>query len=433
MTAAGHILVPGRRSPAPRGSRRPLRHASRVALTATALVAVLSIAVAGVFDVIVFHHLSASTNRRLAERLQLVAHLGTGTIPEVAPTADLDDAPILVWLRTGNGPLRPLTPATPRLAAATARRRHPTDVPLGGTTLRVERLVVPGGRILVAGQSLAQLQRARNDLLLSELIADPLLLAAMYLSALVIGLRASAPVEQARQRQLEFTADASHELRTPLAVMRAEVDLALSCERQPAQYRAVLARIDGEGKRLHRIVDDLLFLARFDAEPPGPPPEPVDLGALADRCAERFAPVATAKQIQLSVDQPADAAVSLQAPPEWIDRLMGVLVDNAIRYAPAGGTARLQVASAQGRAVLGVEDSGPGIPPGERDRLFDRFHRATDDPGGSGLGLAIADSVVRSTHARWHVGDAPGGGARFEVSWPAAVSHVHQKEAAVHA
>jgi hypothetical protein len=65
-----------------------------------------------------------------------------------------------------------------------------------------------------------------------------------------------------------------------------------------------------------------------------------------------------------------------------------------------------------------VEDSGPGIAPEERTQLFDRFHRATDQPGGAGLGLAIADFVVRSTGGKWSIGDAPTGGARMEVSWP---------------
>jgi signal transduction histidine kinase len=70
--------------------------------------------------------------------------------------------------------------------------------------------------------------------------------------------------------------------------------------------------------------------------------------------------------------------------------------------------------------VLAVEDSGPGIPLAERERLFDRFRRMSDEPGGHGLGLAIADSIVRSTGGRWRIGEAPAGGAHMEVSWPQA-------------
>jgi signal transduction histidine kinase len=93
-------------------------------------------------------------------------------------------------------------------------------------------------------------------------------------------------------------------------------------------------------------------------------------------------------------------------------------MDNACRHAGEEGRVRIGVTAAAGRVSLAVEDSGPGIPPEERARLFDRFHRATDDGQGAGLGLAIADSIVRSTGGRWTVGEsALLGGARLEVSW----------------
>src|SRR6202035_2467893 len=107
----------------------------------------------------------------------------------------------------------------------------------------------------------------------------------------------------------------------------------------------------------------------------------------------------------------------IDAPPEWVDRLAGVLVDNACRHAGAGGSVHIVVGAQGNRVSLAVEDSGPGIAPEERPRLFDRFHRATAGGGSAGLGLAIADSVVRSTQGRWKVGDSAIGGARMEVSW----------------
>ena len=114
----------------------------------------------------------------------------------------------------------------------------------------------------------------------------------------------------------------------------------------------------------------------------------------------------------------------ISAPPEWIDRLAGVLVDNACRHAGPDGRVRIQVRAQGSRVSLTVEDSGPGIPEAERPHLFDRFHRAVQaregDPAGqhgAGLGLAIGDSIVRSTGGRWHVGDSPLGGALISVSW----------------
>ena len=87
---------------------------------------------------------------------------------------------------------------------------------------------------------------------------------------------------------------------------------------------------------------------------------------------------------------------SCHVPPEWLDRLLGVLLDNACKYAPAGSTVVVAVKTDAGRVRLTVDDAGPGIPEDERARIFDRFHRATDATGGAGLGLAIADAIVRA-------------------------------------
>jgi two-component system sensor histidine kinase TctE len=94
-----------------------------------------------------------------------------------------------------------------------------------------------------------------------------------------------------------------------------------------------------------------------------------------------------------------------------------VLVDNACRYAGDGGQVQLSVSNSAGSAVLTVDDSGPGIPEGERERVLERFHRASTAPGGAGLGLAIADAVVSATSGRWQIGTAPLGGARVQVTW----------------
>ena len=199
----------------------------------------------------------------------------------------------------------------------------------------------------------------------------------MFFGSLVVGLRALAPVEQSRRRQLEFTADASHELRTPLSVIRAEADVALSSPREAAEYRDALTRIQGESRRLRQLVDDMLWLARFDSRPPPPGDEPVDLATLAQACADRFRAVGPA----VTADVGAGPAL-ISAPPEWIDRLAGVLMDNACRYAGPGGQVRIGVQAQGSRVSLTVEDSGPGIPAEERPRLFDRFHRTAEPRSG---------------------------------------------------
>jgi signal transduction histidine kinase len=135
----------------------------------------------------------------------------------------------------------------------------------------------------------------------AEVVAGPTLVLAMFFGALAVGLMASRPVDQARRRQLEFTADASHELRTPLAVIGAEVGLALSSPGDGSSYRGILARIGTEGNSLRAVVEDLLFLARFDAKPTDPGVDAFDLVTLAEACGLRFATVALAKGIEFSV------------------------------------------------------------------------------------------------------------------------------------
>ena len=116
------------------------------------------------------------------------------------------------------------------------------------------------------------------------------------------------------------------------------------------------------------------------------------------------------------------AGTIVTAPPDWLDRLVGILLDNACKYSPQGGSVIVGVAGEGRRVRLTVDDSGPGIPEAERGRVFDRFHRASDAPGGAGLGLAIADAIVRTTAGRWQIGTSPAGGASVSVSWPRSMS-----------
>jgi len=243
----------------------------------------------------------------------------------------------------------------------------------------------------------------------------------VFLGAVAIGRRVATPIEQARVRQMEFTADASHELRTPLSVIEAHTSLALASERSVEWYRNAFSRIDRESQRMRRLLDDLLWLARFDVAQGQPHAEPIDLAVLAAQNADRFGIVAQNRKLALTVEVSPGATV-ITAPPEWLDRLLGTLLDNACKYSPEGGSVRVTVAPDGPRVRLSVDDSGPGIPEEERPRIFDRFHRATsaatNKAGGAGLGLAIADSIVRATNGRWRIAASPSGGASMSVSWP---------------
>jgi signal transduction histidine kinase len=401
--------------------RRP-SPAVKVAAVATAAIAVAYVVGAVVLNVVVVRHMTQQNDDQLSDHLTIARHHPETLRQRVArgdanSDLDADSTPVFLWAVDARRVVvahNPGAPALPPALLTAGALRDGTAVTANLDGVVPFRLKVAQDRRgwLVAGQSVAGDQHTQRLMLDVEIIAGPFLLLAMFLGLLVVGLRALAPVEQSRRRQLEFTADASHELRTPLSVIRAEADVALSAPREAAQYRDSLRRIQGESQRLRQLVEDMLWLARFDSSPPPPSSEPVDLATLAQACADRFRAVGPA----VSAETPADA-VLISAPPEWIDRLAGVLVDNACRYAGPDGTVRIEVRAQGSRVSLTVEDSGPGIPEAERPRLFDRFHRATEHGSGAGLGLAIGDSIVRSTGGRWQVGDSPLGGALMSVSW----------------
>jgi signal transduction histidine kinase len=253
--------------------------------------------------------------------------------------------------------------------------------------------------------------------LAGELTVGPVLLLLSFTVFLLIGRRAARPVEAARRRQLQLAADASHELRTPLTVIEGEASLALGRERGPDEYRAALEKIATESRRMRRLVDDLMWLARRDADPERPATAAVDLGEVAAAAIGRFDGVAARRGLRLTLTTGDGARPIVRAPLEWMERLAGVLLDNACRYTPAGGEIRVDARSAGDGASLTVEDGGPGIPQAEVDRIFDRFHRATEQPGGAGLGLAIAATIVAGTGGAWKVGRSDLGGALMRVSW----------------
>ena len=402
-----------------------LSPAAKVAAGATAVIAVLYVIGVIVFNVLFASHQTAQSDYYLGTRITAAAH-DPGVLSQSVAAAgssaatddvDADSAPVFLWLVNATGTVTAHSPGSPGLPAGLLAAHPPHDglaftTDLAKTGAFRLKLMRDGSNWLIAGQSRAGDMHTERLLLYAEVIAGPFLLLAMFFGSLVVGLRALAPVEQSRRRQLEFTADASHELRTPLSVIRAEADVALSSPREAAEYRDALTRIQGESGRLRQLVDDMLWLARFDSRPPPPGDEPVDLVTLAQACADRFRAVGPAVTAEVG----AEPAL-ISAPPDWIDRLAGVLMDNACRYAGPDGQVRIGVRAQGNRVSLTVEDSGPGIPAEDRPRLFDRFHRATEHGPGAGLGLAIGDSIVRTTGGRWQIGDSPLGGALMTVSW----------------
>lgn len=398
----------------------------RVALAATLVVAVVYAAIAGAVVLFATRDLTAMIDQRLASALERVPPDGFGggfPSDDGGPRPDRDPgrpygAPFLLWIVRDDGTI--VAPAnSPGLPAGLETVSDPVGATIDGTPMRVAGTDITGGRLVVA-QAVDQVADTQRTIILGTLLVAPFLLGAVFVGAVIVGRRVAEPIEAARRRQLEFTADASHELRTPLAVIEANTTLALASNREAEWYRTAFGRVDRESKRMRRLLEDMLWLARFDAAATPASTEPVDLGVLAAQAVDRFVAIAETRHLQLEVVAP-EAPVHVNAPADLVDRLVGVLVDNACKYAPEEGSVTVTVAAEGSRASLTVDDSGPGIPEDEVGRVFDRFHRSvttSSDAGGAGLGLAIGDAIVTATGGRWAVGRSPAGGARLAVSWP---------------
>ena len=200
-------------------------------------------------------------------------------------------------------------------------------------------------------------------------------------------------VKTAFEAQQHFVADAAHELRTPLAALRLQAQ-SLDRADNPEARRVAVARLTAGIDRATRLVEQLLVLARQEATAAeGAVARPVDLADLARRTVADLAGVAAAKGVDLGVQQADPATVLGQ--PDALQILLRNLVDNAVKYTPGDGTVDISVQHDGQKIVVQVEDSGPGIPPDERERVFDRFYRvAGSDAAGSGLGLAIIKAIA---------------------------------------
>ncbi|HVZ48081.1 MAG TPA: ATP-binding protein, partial [Gemmatimonadaceae bacterium] len=207
-----------------------------------------------------------------------------------------------------------------------------------------------------------------------------------------------ARLEAAFEAQRRLVAEASHELRTPVAVISGESEHALArADRPEAELRDALRVIREESLRLRAAIDDLFFLARADAGERRIRFEPVNLAELAGACVRAAQSRAPRRTIAIETRGGADAAILGDA--ELLRRVLDNLVSNAINYSTPGGPITVRVGGSGSQAEVDVIDSGPGIPPAQRERIFERFYRGEDartlaEGTGAGLGLAIARWVA---------------------------------------
>lgn len=214
-------------------------------------------------------------------------------------------------------------------------------------------------------------------------------------------------VQRAFDAQEHFVADAAHELRSPLAALRLQLQ-GLQRAADDTARAAAIERLSAGIDRATRLVEQLLTLARQEASTPTT--EPVDLRAVAQLALADVAPAAQARSMDVGLldSDAATVPVTVRGNAEALRMLARNLLDNAIKYTPPGGQVDLQVRREDGRAVLTVEDSGPGIAPEHRERVMQRFVRETSEGApGSGLGLAIVQAIAHAHGATVVLGTSP--------------------------
>lgn len=222
--------------------------------------------------------------------------------------------------------------------------------------------------------------------------------------------------------QRRFVAHAAHELRLPLTTLLGELSHALRKSRDAESYRLAIEEALGATRRLKQLADDLLALARVGSGYEAPT-EPVRLREVGEIVMQRLQPYAASHEVRVEV---AGDEVAVRGRSLDLRRLVRNLVENAIRHAPRGGVVRIRTERAGAEARLSVTDDGPGVPPEERERIFEAFYRAAgpraDDDTGAGLGLAIVREIARAHGGEVTLApqDDSARGACFVLSLPAA-------------
>jgi signal transduction histidine kinase len=253
------------------------------------------------------------------------------------------------------------------------------------------------------------------------LVGVPTLIVLAMSGGIFLASQSVRPVAEALRVQKQFTADASHELRTPVSIVRATAEVTLSREhRDEPEYREALEIVGGQARRLGRLVEDLLVLARADAG--GYPLRPVDLyfDELVADCRRAVEVLAAQRGVTIRVAPSPEIPYS--GDEDLLRQLVLNVLQNAVQHTPAGGSVGLDVRREPGAVTVRVSNDGPGIPTQDQRRIFDRFVQL--DPSrrgqGTGLGLPIARWIAEAHHGTLVLEHSGPGGTTFCISLPMA-------------
>ena len=395
----------------------------------------------------------------IADDIKIDEHGGSVDLPGEAPDArvyDLIDR-FVYQVRSPDGRVIEGVADLPPPPAIARGEHQFFDATYQGSAFRMAALHEPNGYVVQVGETLQKRNRLVNEILFTSLVLT-LLMAAVAIALAWIGVaRGLQPLERVRSQllrrrpgdlrpfseigapieiqplvdalnhlldqlhdasalQQRFLANAAHQLRTPLAGLQMHLELLLRDE-LTASVRSELERMHGATGRASRLANQLLALAKAESpEESGKLKDPVDLMDVASAAARNW----TRKAIALNIDLGYSLAPATAfGDPLLIPELLDNLIDNALRYTPAGGTVTVSTGQRDGNPYLTVEDTGSGITAAERDKVFERFYRVPGTASeGSGLGLAIVKEIVDRHGATVVIGSGAAGGTCVTVSFP---------------
>lgn len=456
---------------------------SRLTLWYGALLALCLIAYSAAAGAFFTRHVSYELDRRLHEDVELatraliVDHEGSvgwagGFAPKEIHEEEGGGHWLEVWSPGGErllsaSTIAPLDLGSAPLDLGSAPRGHEAprtlSLPVGPVRVMTEPVVVEGSRLLIRAAVRETAARSQLAVLWSELLGlSVVVLMLGGLGGLVIAHRALGPLARMAERarritadhlherlpeeassselvklreafnetlarlersfdQLKrFTADASHELRTPLTALRSVGEVGLRGARTVEDYREVIGSMLEEVDRLARLADELLTLARAEAGEARLRLEPIDLAALAREVVEYLSVLAEERSQSIELE-PADP-VTAQADRTVLRQALVNLVDNAIKYSPERSRVRIRVGRDGGESFVAVADSGPGMAPEHREKIFERFYRIdksrSRELGGTGLGLSLVKWAAEAHGGRVELETAEGRGSTFRLVLP---------------
>jgi signal transduction histidine kinase len=363
----------------------------------------------------------AATRIREVERAQ-----ARGPVADAVAELHIPDRSLFLLDSAG----RPITPSQAaqwiRDAAREAGRTGTVDLDLAtvgdrNVRLHAERFAGSTGTTYVAVAVANRVELEDRYASLLEVFGAAALAGLVLVAGggYVLVRQSTAPVERSMEQMRRFMADAAHELRTPLTILRTRAEVALGEARDGARDSAALQAIEREAERLGVVVGDLLTLARADAGERPRTSEMIYLDDLAADAVDGIRPVAQQHGVTVQLGDFEEARIKGDA--TLVRRLLLILLDNAVKFTPAGGRVRLDVAADAGNASVAVTDTGAGIPATALPRVFERFFRADStrrDADGAGLGLAIARWIADTHGARIDVRSTVGEGTRVTVAFP---------------